>query len=53
MTQAYINVLDDLLDDLSLAQYHDLMTWLWVNKHRVSRPNIVSWRRTVGLPIKD
>ena len=46
---AYIQALDDLLDDLSLAQYHDLITWLWTSKLRVSRANIVGWRKKNGL----
>ncbi len=47
----YINVFDDLLDDLTLTHYHDLITYLWVNKYPITRANIKEWRERNRLPV--
>lgn len=43
--------LNDLLDDLDLAQYRALLDWLWVHTYSVTRANIKAWRRSQLLPI--
>lgn len=48
-----VTVLFDLLDDLTINQYQQLITWLWVRNIPVTRANIKSWRIQEGLPCQS
>lgn len=43
--------MNDLLDDLTLRQYHDLVTWLGTQGYAVTRANVRGWRRRNNLPV--
>lgn len=47
-----MNALNDLLDDLTLAQYRQLVDHVWITG-LVRRSTIKQWRKTNGLPVSD
>jgi len=45
--------LNDLLDDLSLKDYRDLISYLAGEGYRVTRANIKGWRKKQGKETDD
>ena len=43
--------LNDLTDDMDAQQLTLMLNWLWVNKFKVSRANIKSWRKANNMDV--
>ncbi len=42
---------NDLLDDLTLQQYNQLLAYLWSTQQCPTRNALRSWRRSVGMAV--